>query len=35
VPTGYWYRVDRHGTHHLGKNISLLEQRLTALLDTT
>jgi hypothetical protein len=30
--TGHWYRVDRDGSHHLGKHVSPLEQRLTALV---
>jgi hypothetical protein len=30
--TGHWYRVDNHGTHHLGTHISLAEQHFAALL---
>jgi hypothetical protein len=33
TPHGYWFRVDRHGSHRLGRDPdSLLEQRLLRLV---
>ena len=32
TPTGYWYRVDPDGTHALGKQISVPEEQLAALV---
>jgi hypothetical protein len=32
TPSGHWFRVDKHGTSHLGTTVSVLEERLSALL---
>ncbi|HSV38635.1 MAG TPA: hypothetical protein VLI04_07725 [Nocardioidaceae bacterium] len=32
TPTGHWYRVNRSGSHHLGRHVSLLEEQLRALV---
>jgi hypothetical protein len=32
TPTGHWSRVDKHGTHYLGRQVSVLEEHFKTLL---